>query len=429
MRTVLISLLVCLSMLTASARDTYTVADVPNVHLQNASAYVSDPNGYLDAEQTSALNSQLANLERTTLTQMAIVLLPSIGDQDPMQFAVELAHTWGLGSKEGDNGVILLMVMDSHNVRLQTGYGLESTVTDAEASRIVNDVIIPAMRDDDLYGALSGAVEEITMLTASPELRQEMQAAKARQEAKEDAELRQAMLNVACIVALICLAWAIWTVISTGRKSRRIKRDNYQKSLLWRSQLVLLGVMSLLSALTALPVFLIALYKYRRWRTRRIVCPNCSGKMHRLGEEEDNAYLSHGQDVEEKLGTVDYDVWICGKCGALERFPFYAKQTKYTACPTCGAIAYTTDSERILRNPTSRIPGEGERIKRCRSCGRTDSERFPIKPDDDSGVAGAFIAGAALGALSRGGGGGSFGGGGGSWGGGGFGGGGAGGSW
>lgn len=425
MRIILVSLMVCMGLLSAAARDIYSVADVPNVHLQQRSAYVSDPEGLLDAEQTSALNAQLANLERTTLTQMAVVLLPSIGDQDPMQFAVDLGHTWGLGSKEGDNGVVLLLVMDTHSIQLQTGYGMEGHITDAESAHIVNDIIIPAMRDDDIYGALSGAVEEITMLTASPEVRQEMLAAKAREEAKEQAELRQAMINTTFIVMMVCAIWAMWIVIATGRKSRRIKRDNYQKAMLWRSKLLLTGILTLLSFLAALPLFLITLYKYRHWRTRRIVCPNCSGKMHRLNEEEDNVYLTHGQDVEERLGTVDYDVWLCGKCGTLERFPFYAKQTKYTACPTCGAIAYGTDSERILRKPTSSSAGEGERIKRCRSCGRTDSERFRIAPDDDSSVAGAFIAGAALGALSRGGGGG----GGGSWSGGGFGGGGAGGHW
>lgn len=421
MRFLLISIMLLLGLLTASGREYSTTDDVPNVHLLNSGDYVTDPEGYLNATQTAAINAMLGRLERTTLTQMAVVLLPSIGNQDPMQFAVDLGHTWQLGSKEGDNGVMLLMVMDDHEVQLQVGYGLEGTITDAEASRIVNDIIIPAMREDNLYGALSGAIEEITALTSPEDVRREMQAAKARQEAKERTELRQALYGAISCVCFVCFVWALWLTISTGRKSRRIKRDNYQKSLVWRAHLMLMGVLAVLSGFSALPLFLFTLYKYRRWRTRRISCPNCSHKMRRLGEDEDNAYLTHGQDTEEKLGTVDYDVWTCDNCGALERFPYYSNQNKYTRCPTCGAIAYGTDSERILHNPTTSTAGEGERIKRCRSCGRTDSERFRIDPDN-SGAAGAFIAGAALGSLGRGGGGGS-------WGGGGFGGGGAGGRW
>lgn len=427
MRIISIIITLLFGVLSASALDTYTVAEVPNVHSRN-NLYVTDPNRYLDSEQTEALNARLTALERTTHTQMAIVILPSIGNEDPMQFATDLAHTWGVGSKEGDNGVMLLMVMEDHAVRLQVGYGLEGTITDAKASYIVNDIIIPAMREDNLYGALSETVEEVMKLTASPELRKEMEQAEQKARNRKNAELRRNMLTVGFTVAFICLILAVWKMIVTGRKSRRIKRDNYQKAQLWRSQLITMGILAVMSGLTALPLFLITLYKYRRWRTRRIVCPNCGGKMRRLNEEEDNAYLTHGQDTEEKLGTVDYDVWHCPACGSLERFPFYARQNKFTPCPRCGAIAYGLDSERILRKPTATASGEGERIRRCRSCGHADSERFRIKPDD-SAATGAFIAGAALGALSRGHGSSGFGGGGSSWGGGGFGGGGAGGSW
>lgn len=288
MRPILITLMICLSVLTASARDTYTVADVLNVHLQDASVYVFHANGHLNAEET--------------------------------------------------------------------------------------------------------------MPTASPEESQDMQLAKVLKELKDN-ELVQVVLNTFYLIAFLSLFTGFKKVISTSRKSRLIKQDSYRKARLWHSNLKIMGILTFFSGFTALPLFLYSFYQYRRWRTQSIICPNCSSRMHRLGEKADNAYLTHSQNIEEKLGTVDYDVWVCGKCGAAARFPFYPNQEKYTACPSCGTIAYCTGSERILRKPTSTVPGEGVRIKHCLNCGYSNSEKVLINPDHSDAATGA---GAASDTLSRG---------------------------
>lgn len=119
--------------------------------------------------------------------------------------------------------------------------------------------------------------------------------------------------------------------------------------------------------------YLLTLQRYRYWRTRRRKCHQCGAKMRRLNEKEDNAYLTSAQDTEERLGTVDYDVWLCDKCGNVELYPFVKDQEKFTKCPQCGAIAYGVEYERIKVAPTTRHGGIGERVKRCRHCGYTDS--------------------------------------------------------
>ena len=153
--------------------------------------------------------------------------------------------------------------------------------------------------------------------------------------------------------------------------------------------------------------------------------------MHRLPEEKDNELLTPSQDLEERLDTVDYDVWECPECGTVERFPFKVKQTKYTECPACHTIAMTLESDRVVHPATTRREGYGVKTYECKFCGhRTDKGyRIPRKEDPAAMAAAAAVLGAA--ASRRGGGGGGFGGGGfgGGFGGGATGGGGAGGSW
>lgn len=149
--------------------------------------------------------------------------------------------------------------------------------------------------------------------------------------------------------------------------------------------------------------------------------------MKRLNEQEDNQFLTSGQDKEEQLGTVDYDVWKCPDCGEIEIFPYAASTTKYEPCPRCHAHTFGMKYERVLQLPDSRRPGKGTRVWVCEHCGYTENRDFTIPPGGGGG--GALAAGAALGALGALSGNRSGGGGGISFGGGSFGGGGASGNW
>lgn len=71
--------------------------------------------------------------------------------------------------------------------------------------------------------------------------------------------------------------------------------------------------------------------------------------------------LSDSQDFEERLKTVDYDVWECPECGTIERFPFRARQKKYTECPRCHTVAMCLQCDMIVRQPTVRAEGQASR--------------------------------------------------------------------
>lgn len=408
--------------LSGNARE-YSVADVPNVHLQSASEFVSDPEGLMSPEARAAANRQLRSLMDSTSAEVAVVILPSIGDRDAFDFVRELGDTWKIGKKDKSNGLILFFAMDQHEVRIHTGYGLEGIIPDAVAGVIIRDDIIPAMRRDDLDGAVTAATTKISRLISDPEARDEVMSAQ-RNDAAQSSVTKEDLIAFAGWVAFAFFILAFVLFIIDLSASRKF--NNYEKSLRWQRDLPLYWLCAALSLGSGLIFALLALWMKRHYRNKPVVCDTCGTKMHRLGEEEDNALLSPSQDLEEKLNTVDYDVWECPKCGTIERFPFKIKQDKYTECERCHTIAKYEVCDKIVVRPTVQHEGVREKEYHCAYCdNRTKTRtRIPKKTDDA-----AILAAAGMAAMSgRRGGGGGFGGGG-SWGGGGFGGGGAGGRW
>ncbi len=417
-KTILIFLIALLNAAVSFATD---VDQVPNVHIQDRNRYVSDPDNMMSPEARARVDRELRALTDSTSAEVAVVLLSSAGDVEIEDFARDLADKWKIGKADKDNGVLLLLVADQRKARIHTGYGMEGILPDILCRKIIDESIIPAMKKGDVDAAIEGAVGQLAGYVENPEA-----AAEIASQQKEDQgggldpeALKYALSGIAVLVFLGCAV-----LFASDLAAARRRLTNYDKSLQWRKHLeyyCLLVVFSLGAALIfAIPAFLI----YRRLRTKRVVCSTCGSKMHRLGEEEDNAFLTTGEDAEEKLDTVDYDVWLCDSCGTIEKFPYFKSQTKFTRCPRCGHITYGLVSDRIVRTPTASREGRGVKTYQCRHCGHRDDREYTIPRNE---LAGAVAAGGIAAGLSRGGGGGGFSGG--SFGGGSFGGGGASGGW
>lgn len=144
----------------AWAADTkeYTVSDVPNVRLEDARQYVSDPSEILSAAARDSINAMLGRLEKSTGIESAVVMLPSIGDADIFDFAHELFRQWGIGKKKSDNGFLILFVKDQRKVRFTTGYGIEGTMTDAMSKRIQMEFMVPRFKRGNWDGGMVAGV-------------------------------------------------------------------------------------------------------------------------------------------------------------------------------------------------------------------------------------------------------------------------------
>ena len=139
-------IMVCVALLSGPL-SAMTVDEVPNVHLKDARQYVTDPSAILSTAARDSINLMLGQLEKGSGIEVAVVMLPSIGDDDIFDFAHNLFRKWGIGKKKENNGLLVLFVMDQHKVRFTTGYGLEGTLTDALSKRIQMNEMVPAFKE------------------------------------------------------------------------------------------------------------------------------------------------------------------------------------------------------------------------------------------------------------------------------------------
>ena len=115
----------------------------------------------LSAAQEAALTEQLAAHEARTSNQVVVATVPSLQGYDIERFAVDLHRAWGLGQESRNNGVLLLVAPNEREVRIEVGYGLEGTLTDALSSDIVHSRILPRFRTGDLPGGIASGVDGI----------------------------------------------------------------------------------------------------------------------------------------------------------------------------------------------------------------------------------------------------------------------------
>ncbi len=129
-------------------------------------ARVTDLAGMLNIGQRTTLENVLADYEKRTGNQVAILLLNSTEPEGIEQYGIRVADAWKLGRKGVDDGVILLVAKGnstaSGRLRIETGRGVQGVLTDVQSKRILEDVIAPHFRQGDYYGGLASGVSVIT---------------------------------------------------------------------------------------------------------------------------------------------------------------------------------------------------------------------------------------------------------------------------
>ncbi|WP_108659491.1 TPM domain-containing protein [Acuticoccus kandeliae] len=119
-----------------------------------------------DVEKT--LSDRLAAHETKTSTQVVVVTLPDLQGYDIADYGYRLGREWKIGT-EADNGVLLIVAPNDRRVRIEVGYGLEGTLTDAQSRAIIDSAILPAFRDGDLpRGVEAGTAAILTVLDGDP---------------------------------------------------------------------------------------------------------------------------------------------------------------------------------------------------------------------------------------------------------------------
>ena len=143
-------------------------SEIPDPKKQSAAYYVSDPDHFLKASTIDGLNTICGRIEEKSGIQYAVVVLKNISyEWEVYDFAVELFTQWGLGQKKKDNGLLLLIVMDTHDWRFVSGYGIEGLLTDALLRKIGEQSIVPNFRDGDYDTGLIEVSENIERIVSA----------------------------------------------------------------------------------------------------------------------------------------------------------------------------------------------------------------------------------------------------------------------
>ena len=130
---------------------------------------VVDLAGMINAGDEADLTARLKAHEDATGNQVAVLTIPSLDGEVLEEYSLKVARTWALGQKDRDNGVLLLVAKNDRKLRIEVGYGLEGTLTDAIASFIIRQTITPLFKQGLFNGGIVAGTGQIIDVLESDE--------------------------------------------------------------------------------------------------------------------------------------------------------------------------------------------------------------------------------------------------------------------
>jgi uncharacterized protein len=431
----------------ASWGATATLESLPNQRLVNGS-HVANPDGIISPAASAEMDRLLIDLEKNTGVQVAVAAVDSIGQNEVFSFSQQLFERWGIGHKESDDGLLVLLVKDQRAVRLHTGYELEGTLPDVVCKRIQREYMLPAFKEGRYSDGLLAGLNTIAKLLSDPAYAQSFKPAIRAEDEASWKIFRDVVGIVAALVILIVFAiknlMGHFSAKSAGSGVPRAMRWTRIQWLLGFAAIPALIILGFDNVAVSSPILMCSatLYGYfiliavwQAWRQQQAVnalfektvnskyaainelitrqqsfwkwmallfplpmlfyyfycssrktfyrnhprnCPKCQAAMRRLNEQEEDAFLSQAQQVEETLRSVDYDVWQCGACEATTSLAYPGTESKYEKCPKCKSLAYVEESSRTLTSPSYSMRGQGETFHACQFCGHRKTSTYSI---------------------------------------------------
>jgi uncharacterized protein len=394
------------------------------VEPQATNQRVHDFANLLSAEQRQSLEEVARDVEHKTTAQFAIVTVNSLDGQTVESYAHELFNKWGIGKGDTNNGVLFLIAPNERRMRFEVGDGIERLLPDSLVGEISDKHIVPRFKANDYAGGIvAGANAVAAVVLAKPDL--------AHGVPNSGPVLahtgRLKALFATSSVALTALGMFIFGIVVAWRRVY--------------STLTFLTVTAALVALVAIAAYLVwqtpkfeqplglfggaatasvaawglNLARYRRYGPHG--CSKCGAQLELLSEQADDPKLSSVQQLEEKIGSVDYDVWICPACLNSDTERYIKAFSSFTECPKCKGRTFKEDPQTVLTAPTRFSTGLAEVEGRCVNCNYKSLRQviLPMLPTPTSNSGSTWSGGgSSSGGTLGGGGGGSFGGGGGS---------------
>ncbi|MBK8952248.1 MAG: TPM domain-containing protein [Chitinophagaceae bacterium] len=132
----------------------------------NPPKLVNDKTGTLTEQQIDALERKLVSYDDSTSNQIAVVIIPTTGDYGVEAVALEIIRRWGVGNKDINNGIVLLIAKNDRKIRIETGYGLEGAIPDVTAKSIIDNDLTPNFKAENYYRGIDEATNSIIQAAA-----------------------------------------------------------------------------------------------------------------------------------------------------------------------------------------------------------------------------------------------------------------------
>ncbi|MFC0349018.1 TPM domain-containing protein [Undibacterium danionis] len=145
-------------------------ANAEQIPVPKLSKRVTDLTQTLSAQQIETLAQKLEALEKTKGSQIAVLLVPTTGEEGIEQFSIRVVDEWKLGRKGMADGVLFLVAKNDKRVRIEVGRGLEGALTDVTSARIIREFVRPAFKTNDFYGGIDAGIDKISAVIAGEAL-------------------------------------------------------------------------------------------------------------------------------------------------------------------------------------------------------------------------------------------------------------------
>lgn len=127
---------------------------------------VNDFGNFLEPFQKDALEQKLRNYNDSTSSAIVIITVPDLQGYDIPQLSLKYLRDWGIGTKEKNNGVVILVSKAERQARIETGSGMEGVLPDILAKQIIDDKLVPSFKLDDYYGGFNNTIDAIIQAAA-----------------------------------------------------------------------------------------------------------------------------------------------------------------------------------------------------------------------------------------------------------------------
>jgi uncharacterized protein len=331
-----------------------SIVGIGDVQSPRPNGWVVDQANILDVSTEDQLNTIAEALHQTKNIELAIVVVDDVRET-PKQFATALFNNWGIGSAQTNTGVLVLLVMGKRRLEIETGTGIEAALTSQWLADMQAKDMVPRFKQADFAGGLVAGVRAIAEhLDAAPG------------ESTSTAPVGEYRSN-----GVVVPQPQPSTAPPIAPADREPREPNAVKSAP-EDDGVAVGMLAGGGALGLAGLGGVAALLVRR-RKRLRTCFKCTPnrRMLLLDEVEDDKHLDAGEQTEERLGSVDYDVFICPGCQDSKMIRHNKWFSGYSTC-TCSYKTLKHSSHTIV-SATYDHGGQVQVTEDCMHCGHHSS--------------------------------------------------------